>query len=70
MTRSLISQLLISTRRNRKRLCGLMGMLLLASPLIHAQDDNGYDPPNCDAGQRLPPPVILLPERDQPVPPG
>ena len=46
MTRSLISHLLVTTRRNRTRLCGLMGMLLLAGPLLHAQNDNGYDPPN------------------------
>jgi len=45
MTRSLISHLLV-TRRNRTRFCGLMGMLLLAGPLLHAQNDNGYDPPN------------------------
>src|SRR6202166_270847 len=46
MTRSLISHLLVSTRRNCTRLCGLMGVLLLAGPLLHAQNDKGYDPPN------------------------
>jgi hypothetical protein len=44
MTRSLISHLLVTTRRTR--LCSLMGILLLAGPLLHAQNDNGYDPPN------------------------
>jgi hypothetical protein len=46
MPRSLISHLLVTIRRNRTRLFGLMGMLLLAGPLLHAQNDNGYDPPN------------------------
>ena len=46
MTRSLVSHLLVTIRRNRTRLFGLMGMLLLAGPLLHAQNNSGYDPPN------------------------
>jgi hypothetical protein len=47
MTRSNISHLCISTRPNRARLCSLLGFLLLcAGPSLHAQNDNGYDPPN------------------------
>jgi hypothetical protein len=46
MTRSLTSHLLVTTRRSRTPICGLMGMFLLAGPLLYAQNDGGYDPPN------------------------
>jgi hypothetical protein len=47
MTRSNISQLTLTIRPNRSRLSGLLGILLLgAGPLLHAQYDNGGDPPN------------------------
>ena len=46
MTRSHISRLSVTTRPNRARLCGLLGILLLgAGPWLHAQNDSG-DPPN------------------------
>ena len=46
MTRSHISHLSVTTRPNRARLCGLLGILLLgAGPWLHAQNDSG-DPPN------------------------
>ncbi len=47
MTRSNISHLSLTIRPNRTRLSGLLGILLLgAGPLLHAQIDNGGDPPN------------------------
>jgi len=46
MTRSNISHLSVTTRPNRARLCGLLGMFLLGTgPLLRAQNVNG-DPPN------------------------
>ena len=46
MTRSNISHLSVTTRPNRARLCGLLGMFLLGTgPLLSAQNVNG-DPPN------------------------
>lgn len=47
MTRSNISHLSLTIRPNRTRLSGLLGILLLsAGPLLHAQYENGGDPPN------------------------
>ncbi len=50
MTRSNSSHSSVTTRPNRARLSGLLGMLLLAAgplgTLLQAQNDSGYDPPN------------------------
>jgi hypothetical protein len=50
MTRSNISHFCVTTRPNRARLSGLLGIMLLgAGPLgtvLQAQNDSGYDPPN------------------------
>ncbi len=47
MTRSNRLHLSLTSRPYRAHLCGLLGILLLsAGPLLHAQNDTGYDPPN------------------------
>jgi hypothetical protein len=46
MTHSNIADFRVISRPNRSRLTGLLGILLLAFPSLHAQNDISGDPPN------------------------